>query len=94
MKKTIQLLLFTSVFSLFAVSCKKDSELTKKNMFNHDNKDYELSNAYLSNYGYEYGIYLIDIIMTSSDVKVAEKNGEVFPISGIGNLIGFFFFKI
>lgn len=91
MKKTIQLLLFTSVFSLFAVSCKKDSELTKKNMFNHDNKDYELSNAYLENYGEDDGVYSMALTLTSSSIKIVEEDGEIASATGTGEFIGFEF---
>lgn len=65
------------------------TNVTKKNMFNHDNKDYELSNAYLENWGLNGGKYDINLSLVSSGVKIIEKNGEIESASGIGHAIIF-----
>lgn len=95
MKNNIEFLLLILILIFLSISCKKDSvEATKISLINYENKDYQLSQAYIETYGKFQGIYRHDLTLLSSGVQIIEKDGKVNDLTGIGHGIGFGFYSI
>jgi hypothetical protein len=93
MRLTLRALFALMIAGAALTSCNKDDDdddATPESYFMYDGKTYELTQAYIENYGeWEPGVYNLDLTMMSKGFTVNTSNGQIQSVTGTGNALYF-----